>query len=265
MSSMKEPVVRERVVSRLKELDLSTNEALTYTTLLVHPKMTAGALCTETGIPDSKIYYALDGLSKRNMLVVQRGNPNLYLPVPPKEAVGNLKQQLTERFNERIKEADVLADMLTPMYESVAKPEELEVAYIIRGQKNIINRMRKLAAEAREEITIFISQPAVLNGIKESLLEAKRKRRIKLNIALTPDVITKADCSNLGQMRVLCCSADKSPDSMGMLITDMTTLLTVSDWFEEVAMLTQDQNLIRVCSNYFDSPACCTSFTSVTR
>jgi hypothetical protein len=125
--------------------------------------------------------------------------------------------------------------------------------------------MRKLIAEAREEITIFFSHPAVLNGLKESLLEAKRKRRVKLKIALTPDVIATADCSNLGEMRVLCCSANRSPDSLGMLITDTSTLLTVSDWFEEVAMLTQDQNLIRVCSNYFDSPACCTSFTNVTR
>jgi sugar-specific transcriptional regulator TrmB len=232
---------------------------LTYLTLLTHPNITAGALCKETGIPDSKIYYALDGLSKKNMLIVQRGNPNIYLPTPPKDAVANLKQQLTERLNEKIKEADVLVDMLTPVYESAAKPEELEVAYIIRGQKNIINRMKTLIAAARKEITIFISHPAVLNGLKESLTEAKEKRRVKLNIAMTREVFEKEDTSNLGKIRLLSCSIDQSVDSLGMLITDMSTLLTLSDWFDEVAMLTQDQNLIRVCRDYYDNPTCCTS------
>ena len=225
----------------------------------MHPNITAGALCKETGIPDSKIYYALDGLSKKNMLIVQRGNPNIYVPMPPKDAIANLKQQLTERLNEKIKEADVLVDMLTPVYESAAKPDELEVAYIIRGRKNMINRMKTLIVAARKEITIFISHPAVLNGLKESLTEAKEKGRVKLNIAVTREVFEKEDSSNLGEIRLLSCSFDQSVDSLGMLITDMSTLLTLSDWFDEVAMLTQDQNLIRVCRDYFDNPACCTS------
>ncbi len=257
--SMKGTVARDRTVSRLKELELPTHEALVYVTLLTHPNITAGVLCKETGIPDSKIYYALEGLSKKGMLIVQRGNPNIYLPIAPKDAVANLKQQLTERLNEKIKEADVLVDMLTPIYESAAKPEELEVAYIVRGQKNIINRMKTLIAAARKEITIFISHPAVLNGLNESLTEAKEKRRIKLNIAMTREVFEKEDTSNLGKIRLLCCSIGQSADSLGMLITDMSTLLTLSDWFDEVAMLTQDQNLIRVCRDYYDNPACCTN------
>jgi len=257
--NFKETVARDRMVSRLKELELPTHEALAYLTLLTHSNMTASTLCKETGIPDSKIYYALDGLSKKGMLIVQKGNPNIYLPMAPKDAVANLKQQLVERLNEKIKEADVLVDMLTPMYESAAKPEELEVAYIIRGQKNIINRMKTLVAAARKEITIFISHPTVLIGLKESLIEAREKRRVKLNIAMTREIFEKEDSSNLGKIRLLCCPPNQSVESLGMIITDMSTLLTLSDWFDEVAMLTQDKNLIRVCRDYYDSPMCCTS------
>jgi hypothetical protein len=50
---------------------------------------------------------------------------------------------------------------------------------------------------------------------------------------------------------------DQSLSSLGMLITDMSTLVTVSDWFDEVAMLTQDRNLIQVSRNFYDNPACC--------
>jgi sugar-specific transcriptional regulator TrmB len=234
---------------------LPTREALTYVALLTHPNITASALCKETNIPDSKIYYALDGLAKKGMLIVQKGNPNIYLPTPPKEAIANLKSQLTESLNEKIKEADALADMLTPMYENAEKSEELEMAYIIRGQKNIINRMKALIETARKEITIFIAYPEVLKGLKESLVEAKEKRRVKLNIAMTQEAFEKGDASHLGEIRLLRCSVD----SLGILISDMKTLLTVSDWMGEAALLTQDQNLIMVTKDYYDSPSCCTS------
>lgn len=238
------------MVSRLKELELSTHEAMAYVTLLTHCNMTAGALCKETGIPDSKIYHALDGLSRKGMLVVQRGNPNIYRPVPPKEAVASLKQQMTEAFNEKMMEADVLVDVLTPMYESAEKSEELEVAYIIRGQKNIINRMKALIEAARKEITIFISVPAVLKELKEPLTKAKERRRVKLNVALTQEIFEKENRADLGDVRLLYCS-------VGMLISDMNTLLTLSDWIDETAMLTQDRNMIRVARDYYDNPACC--------
>jgi len=253
--SITETVARDRLASRLKELELSTYEASIYLALLTHSKMTASTLCKETCIPDSKIYYALDGLAKKNLLMVQRGNPNIYVPVPPKEAVANLKQQLTERFNEKMKEADVLVDMLTPMYESTGEREELEIAYIIRGQKNIINRMKALIETARKEITIFISYPAVLEAIKQSLMDSKERRRVKLNIAMTQEVFEKEKPSNLGEIRLLCCAVD----SLGMIISDMKTLLTVSDWMDGAALLTQDQNLIRVSKDYFNNPACCTN------
>ena len=60
-----ETVARDRIVSNLKNLALSTYEAEVYATLLAHPTMTASALCKETGISDTKIYYALDGLSEK--------------------------------------------------------------------------------------------------------------------------------------------------------------------------------------------------------
>ena len=251
-------VARDRAVSRLKGLGLSTHEALTYVTLLTHSNVTASALCKETGIPDSKIYYTLEGLSKKGMLMVQRGNPNIYLPAPPREAVASLKQQLTERFNDAIKEADVLVDMLTPVYESAEKSNELEVAYIIRGQKNIINRMKALVETARQEISIFISYPAVLRGLKQSLIEARERRRVRLNIAVTREVFEREDLSGLGEIRLLNPSCDPLADTLGLLISDTKTLVTLSDWFDETAMLTQDQSLIRVCRDYYDNPACCT-------
>ena len=246
----KETIARDQTVSRLKELGASTHEALIYLTLLTHPNITATTLCKETQIPDSKIYFALDGLSKKGMILVQKGNPNIYRPLPPKEAIANLKQQLTESLNEKIREADALLDTLTPLYESAEASGELEVAYLIRGQKSIINRMKSLIETAQREVTLFVPYPAILDELKKTLVTASERRKVKLNIAVTQEVLEKEDVSGLGEIRSLCCS-------VGMLVSDMKTLLTLSDWVEETAMLTQDQNMIRVVRDSFDNPAYC--------
>ncbi len=240
---------RDRMIAQLKELELSTYEATVYAALITHPSMTASALCKETGIPDTKIYYALEGLSEKGMLTVRIGNPKIYRPVPPKEAIANLKQRLTERLNEKLKEADVLVDMISPIFESAEKPDELEVAYIIRGQNNLINRMKALIETAHREVTLFVSYPTLFQDLKMSLQQAQEKRRIKLNIAMTEEMLKTEDFKGLGDVRQLCCPVT-------LLISDLKTLITVSDWVEESAMLSQDQNLIRVARDYYENSMC---------
>lgn len=250
MVNITETALRDRMVSQLKELELTTREAVAYTALLSHPNVTASTLCKETSIPDSKIYYALDGLLRKGMIKVQQGNPNLYSPVPPKEAISNLKQQLSDKMNEKFKEADVLAERLTPLYDTAEKPEEMEIAYIIRGQRNIVNRMKSLIETAAKEVTVFIPNKVLFNEIKEALNKAV-DRQVKVNLAVTPEVNETDGIANFGEVRLLCCV-------LGLLISDMKTLLTLTNWTDEIAVVTQDQNLMRVCRDYYDNPACCT-------
>jgi sugar-specific transcriptional regulator TrmB len=238
------------IVSQLKELGLTTHEALTYITLLTHPNMTANTLCNETKIPDSKIYYALDGLSKKGMLSIQQGTPSIYRPIAPSEAVANLKQQLRDELDEKIKQADVIITKLTPIYDISEKPEELEIAYILRGQKSIVNRMKSLIQSSKREITIFMTLPEVIKEIHPALKEAKEKRRVKLNIAVAPEIANNQDLKDLGEVKILYCN-------LAMFISDMKNLVTLTNWSNEVALMTQDQGLIRAGRDYFDNPRCC--------
>jgi sugar-specific transcriptional regulator TrmB len=245
-----EAVARDRIVLSLKNLALSTYEAEVYATLLAHPTMTAGALCKETGISDTKIYYALDGLSEKGMLIVRNANPKIYKPVPPKEAIANLKHRLTEKLTDELKDADVLVDMLSPIYESAEKPEELELGYIISGKNNITNRLKTVIGNARKEITLFVAYPELFKELSPSLREAREKRRIKLNIAMTEEMLKTENIKGLGDTRQLCCPVT-------LIISDLKTLVTVSDWtFSETAMLSQDQNLIRVARDYYENSMC---------
>jgi len=249
MATDVETAVRDKLTLRLRELDLTTHEALTYVALLVHPNITASVLCKETGIPDSKIYYALHALAKKGMIAVQQGTPKLYKALHPKEAINNLKQQLKDRLNEKLQEADTLAELMTPLYKSVEESGELELAYIIRGKRNIVNRMKNLIETAQEELTIYISNMEILKEIQDSLAKAK-DRRVKTNLALTNKACERGSLS-YREIKHLNCPID-------MLVSDMKTLLTVSSWTSEIAFMTHDQNLIRVSRNYYDNPLCCT-------
>ena len=239
-----------QIVSQLKDLGLSTHEALTYIALLAHPNITASALCNETKIPDSKIYYALDSLSKKGMLTMQQSTPAVYRPIAPNEAVANVKQQLKDELDEKIKQADIIASKLTPIYDSSEKPEELEIAYILRGQKSIVNRMKSLIQASKQEITMFMTLPEVVREIHPALRDAKEKRRVKLNLAVTPEIANSQDLSDLGEVRILYCS-------LAMFISDMRNHVTLTNWPSESALLTQDQSLMQVCRDYYDNPRCC--------
>ncbi len=245
-----EDIAVTQIVSQLKELGLTTHEALTYTTLLTHPNMTANTLCNETKIPDSKIYYALDSLSKKGMLTIQQSTPSIYRAIAPNEAITNLKQQLKEELDQKIKQADVLVTKLTPIYDSAEKPEELEIAYIVRGQKSIVNRMKSLIQASKREITMFMTLPEVLKEIHPALKEAKEKHRVKLNLAVTQEIANSQDLKDLGEVKILYCN-------LAMFISDMKNLVTLTNWPNEVALMTQDQGIIRAGRDYFDNPRCC--------
>jgi sugar-specific transcriptional regulator TrmB len=190
------------------------------------------------------------------MIMVQQGNPNIYSAMPPKEALANLKQQLINSLDEKIKKIDILVEQLSPIYDSAEKPEELELAYIIKGQENIVRKMRGLIRTARKEITAFISHPSVLKEIRDSLTEAQEKGKVRLNIGVTSEVMRTEGFPELGEVRLLCCN-------LGMIISDMKTLLTFTNWTSEAAVMTQDRSLIRVCRDYYDNPACCRKVNSM--
>ncbi|NIR87099.1 TrmB family transcriptional regulator [Candidatus Bathyarchaeota archaeon] len=251
MVEISEKEVRDKILFQLKELGLSTYEAVTYLTLLAHPNISASTLCKETGIPDSKIYYGLNGLSKKGMIIVQRGVPKIYAALHPKEAIGNLKNQLVETLNEKMEKADTLISLLSPIYESAEKPQEIELAYIIRGQGNIIRKMNDLIKSAKKEITILISYPSILRSVKTSLSNVKQ-RKVKLNLAATEEVLKKENLTKFGLVKLLRCPCT-------MLIVDMKTLLNVSSWTGENsrAILTQDLGLVTVSKEYYHNPQCC--------
>lgn len=240
--------VIESFTSKFRTLGLSTYAAKTYLALLSRPGISASFLCNETSIPDSKMYYALNELSIKGMIITQKGTPNIYKPIHPKDAINNLKQLLMEDLNQKIRQAETMADFLSPIFENAESKEEIELAYVIRGRRNIVKKMRDLISSAKNETVVFISEKDLLDELNSSIREVRN--RIEVKLAVTRKLLKTTKLKELSQARILTCACN-------MVISDMRTLITVSSWRGEIAIMTNDRGLMTMCREYYENPKCC--------
>src|SRR2546429_9329769 len=79
----------DRIAGTLRELGVSGPAADAFCALVRTAEATAAELVRKTGIPDSKIYHALDELAEKGLVEVQAGHPNTF-PTGPLEGVALL-------------------------------------------------------------------------------------------------------------------------------------------------------------------------------
>ncbi len=248
-TALQEPI-KAQLLSRLRELGLSGYAAKAYLTLLVEPDLSAGGICKETGTPDSKIYYALEELVRRHLVLVQRGNPSLYRPVDAKQAMESLKQEAEQAFNQNLRGIETLAREIEPLLSSQAEEQEIELAYIVKGKRNILAHMIRTIEAAKEEVLVMNSGESLLEGLLPALQGAReRGLRVKVAVYGDPGEVRKLRFSELKQSKCDC----------NVLITDSRRLVTISRPEAEngYAIITEDPNMISLSRSYYDNPTCC--------
>jgi sugar-specific transcriptional regulator TrmB len=187
------------------------------------------------------------------MIVVQNGTPKTYKAVHPKEATSNLKQQLREDFDKNLSRAENLADSLSPIFESVTEKTEIELAYVIRGHRNIARKMKDLIASAKKEVLILIWESDLWNELSPTI--AKTSDKVETKIAISRKLWRNASPNEKAQARILECP-------INIVISDMRILVTVSSWENEVAIMTNDKALMTIAQEYYENPKCCVQTTT---
>src|SRR5438552_3782172 len=84
----------DRIAGTLRELGVGGPAADAFCALVRTADATASELVRKTGIPDSKIYYALDELAEKGLVEVQAGKPKTFRVVPPKEVEMRLSRMV---------------------------------------------------------------------------------------------------------------------------------------------------------------------------
>lgn len=241
---------KEDIVSRLVALGLTSYPAKVLVALLESPGISASKVCEITGIPNSKIYQALEDLDRRwNLVEVRKGNPSLYRALNLEQIINNLKQVTEKEHTGRLQMLEQLRKKIEPLSKTRSEQEELEIAYIVKGQQNILNRLRTTIEGAAKQVLLLTYEPEILRGVLPSLMSAKKKR-VQIKLALTNDL--EKDLDEFGSVKELICRCN-------LVLVDDSKLVSVSNWHTDKshALVTEDEAMTTVAREYYDNPKCC--------
>lgn len=240
---------RDQLGATLRGLGLSGYAADALSALVRLPEATAGDLVARTGIPDSKIYYALDELAEKGLVAVQPGKPKTYRAVPPKDAAVRLRQTLEEK-HERERSVVTRAVALLEPLQSAAKTPTMDLAYVVKGLSNVIARAQAMVASARKEIVVLASDEGFLRKLEPELVKASR-RHVNVKLAV-PDLPLEKELQKSAEIREIVCSCL-------VLVADGEQVLTVTRLGDGSAygITSTDETLVRLGLEYWESPRCC--------
>ncbi len=240
---------RAEIAAALRGLGLSGYAADAFCTLARLPEANAGDLVARTGIPDSKIYYALDELAERGLVAVQGGKPKTYRAVPAREVARHLTRILEAKHDRERAAVTRVASLLEPL-ESAAKTPAADLAYVVKGLSNVVARAQSMAAAARKELVVLASDEAFLRRLEPELVKASR-RRVRVKLAV-PDVPLPKELEKAAEIRAIVCSCL-------VLVADGEQVLTITRLPDGSAygITSTDETLVRLGLEYWDSPRCC--------
>ena len=246
-----EASVEETIAAKLRELGLSSYAARSLVALLGNAPLSAGKICKVTGIPDSKIYYALEELDRARLVESQHGTPTLYKPLKFDQMISNLVRAEKEEHERRLHVVELFRKQAEPLAKARSEPAQIELAYLVKGKRNIAERMLAAIEESRKELVLLISSKELLDAVAESMVRA-RKRKVRVGVAVSSDLKDSENLKMLGDVRALKCECD-------ILIADSEKLVTASqmDRDDAYAIVTSDKSMIRMSREYFDNPSCC--------
>lgn len=241
------------MVNGLRDAGLSTYEAQSYLALIRNPNVSATQLCNEAGIPDSKIYFALEELQKKGLVVVSEGVPRHYRALDPKRALAKLKASIATDYEDRLEKLGQLATALEPLYSHVQR-KDVELAYVVKGFDNVLGRMVEALKGAKREVIVFIPTIDIYDKLEPTLLNLARNK-VRTRLAVRHDMrraIERDRYSEVREMSTYC------RDSW-LAVIDGKSAITSSAWATDrcYAILTQDPVLVAMSSEYYESPRCC--------
>ncbi len=240
---------QEEIVTTLQEIGLTGPASKVFFALTRVREATAGDVVLMTGIPDSKIYYALRELVEAGLLEVQEGKPRTYRVVSPQEAEERLLGILTSRHERERGKVKRIGSLIEPLQAGSRSPT-MDLAYVVKGMSNVVVRANSMISSARVAVHLLASDESFFRTLEESLVETAR-RGVTVHLAI-PEVEVADDLLRLAEIRPIICSCL-------VLVVDEQQILTVTEASPDsaYAITSTDETLVRLGLDYWDSPRCC--------
>ena len=209
------------IVERLTQFGLTRHEGVIYLTLLSEGDLNGYEVAKTTGISRSNTYTSLASLVEKGGAHVIEEATIRYTPVPIAEFCENKIRKLQESK----------ADLIRTIPQKRAVVE----GYItIKGEINILNKLRNMILEAKERV--YISVPNAILELIVPDIEQAIQRGIKMVI------ITNGPFSLAGSIIHIA----EQPLQQIRLIADSTNVLTgdINNGEHSTCLYSQKQNLV---------------------
>jgi len=179
--------VSERTRRALKDFGLTEYEVKAYVALVESGPTPASQLSTKATIPYSKIYEILGNLERKGWVEIEQGRPSKYFPKPPSTALESSRVRTENTL--KSSQIDALSE-LQPLYERKGVQERPDI-WIIRGQDNILDRIKETLGRTRRELLVAMPiVPESVISVASPLLSLMTNRGIKVSI-MVPELTNK--------------------------------------------------------------------------
>src|SRR6267143_2085099 len=171
--------VTERTRRALKDFGLTEYEVKAYIALVESGPMPASQLSTTAAIPYSKIYEILSNLERKGWVESQQGRPSKYFAKPPSMALDASRARMENTL--KSSQTEALSE-LEPLYELKGVQERPDI-WIVRGQNNIVDRIRETLGRTRRELLVAMPiVPESVISLATPLLSLMSSRVIKVSV-----------------------------------------------------------------------------------
>jgi sugar-specific transcriptional regulator TrmB len=179
--------IENSLISELQKLDLTLNEARILLFLMTHGNSTASDVSRHTGIQRTETYNYISTLLSKGVVFSTFDRPQKYYSLQMDEVIDCLvqtKQNALQSIAEKKKGFQELVDTIvssTVVHESDKK----ESYQIVMGENSINSKIKRMLAEAKEEVTILVTDRNLVNfyhaEITDQLIQLTSKGiRVKL-------------------------------------------------------------------------------------
>src|SRR2546421_3225847 len=179
--------VSERTKRALKDFGLTEYEVKVYVALVESGPIAASEVSKVASVPYSKIYEIIGNLERKGWVESEQGRPIKYYPKAPSVALDSSRARVENTL--RVSEAEALSD-LQPLYEKKGVQERPDI-WIVRGQNNIVDRIRETLGRTRRELLVALPiVPESVISLAIPLLSLLTTRGIKVSV-MVPTMTNK--------------------------------------------------------------------------
>jgi sugar-specific transcriptional regulator TrmB len=178
---------RDEWVQKLKKMGLSGYEAQVYLALLGETRAPASRVVRKSGVPQSKVYGALNSLVERGFAEQVLGDVKLYRGIPPRQAFENYRRSVEESLTES--ESDMKELSVKAPDSPSDDPGSLGIRLVRSGQ--IVGVVEEAFESVEEELIIAVRAPMVMGPDTETD-KHMLARGVKLRYLIDEEILADA-------------------------------------------------------------------------